>query len=114
MLGQRLQLTGELIAVGAETQFNGEFIEPLVESGGIIRAGTFIDDAGQHIGQARTALRILRCATFHREFQRDERHGVIFNQPRFDPAGGYDTLNARGVRGHRNMSVHHAASSFNR
>ncbi len=96
--GKRLQPPGQDVAIGRKRQFDRVLIERAMEAFGVIGSGAFVDEAGEEIGGAGLAERVLRGAALEGELDGDERHRVILDEPGLNPALRDDFLDARGAR----------------
>src|SRR5579883_122706 len=90
--------TADMIAVATERNLDRLLVEGAVKSLGIERPGAFIKQAAEQRRRARLAGRVLRRAALEGEFDRDQRHGVVFDQPSLDPARRDDLLDRHGAR----------------
>ncbi len=94
-------MAGDGVAIGAEAEVNGEIVDGAVEALGVVGAGAFVEQAGEHGGEAGLVSGVLRRAAANGELQRDEGNGVAFDEPGFEPARrlhALDILRA-GARG---------------
>ena len=68
------------------------------------RTGALVDDGGDHVCQARLAFGVKCRAAEERHFQRDDRVGVILDQPGLDAAGADHALHFHGARLNRRQA----------
>ena len=93
----RLQAAVKRVAVGGEGNLDRLVVHRIVEGLGIEIARALVHQGGKHGGGAHAAGRVLRGAAGQRKFHRDERHGIIFDQPGLDAALQNENLHARGA-----------------
>ncbi len=86
-------------AVGVERDLDRPFVEGALEDLRIEVARAFVEEGGEQHPRARLVGRILGRAAAEREFERDERHSVGFDQPEIKTARGDERLHADGGLG---------------
>ena len=98
MLHQGLQRTAERIVAGVEGELDGARRETLLERIGIVGARALVEQAGEHLRDARLVRRILRGSALEDEGDGDQRHHVGFDVPGLDTARRCQRLHIRGRR----------------
>jgi hypothetical protein len=99
VFGERLEAAVEGIAAVLEAHAHGEVLHALLECLGREVAGALIQNAGQEVGEALLAHRVLHAAAaLEGEAHGDQRHAVGLDQPGADPAGAPDLLHLHGLR----------------
>ena len=80
------------VAVGAKAEMNRELVDGAMKAARVIGAGAFVERRGEQSGESGLFGRVLRRAAANGEFERDERHGVAFDEPDLQAAGRHDPL----------------------
>ena len=114
MARQGLHVTGKGVAIGAKTKMDGVIFNGVMKAARVIGAGAFVDCAGEQGGDAGLVGRVLRRAAAQREFNRDQRHGVAFDQPCRQTAGRDDALHMFGAGRHSDGGSSHVLSNQQR
>ncbi len=96
--GQRLHAARQNIAIGGEGDFDRIIVEDGMKGARVVRPRAFVENAGEKRGEARLSFRVLRGAALEGEFDRDERHGIVFDKPGLDAGFREHFLHARGAR----------------
>ena len=98
---ERAHAPAHIIAIAIEGDFDRLLIQRLLESLRIERPRALVQQRRQHRRRARLAGRILRRAALEREFERQQRDGVILDEPGLDAARRLDLLHVHRARGGR-------------
>ena len=102
MLGQRLQLAREGIAICLERQPDRTILELGAKRLAVEVARALVEQARDHVGQALLARGIESRAALEVQGKRQERDGVLGDQIGLDPARADHVLDlARGLPGRR-------------
>jgi hypothetical protein len=91
-IAQNLERTANLVAAGAEGQFDRVAFGPRLECLGVEIAGALVERGGRHVGCAGFSGRILIGAALERELHRDQRHGRLAHQPGLDASRAHHPL----------------------
>ena len=69
VLGQRLEMAGDVVAVGGEVEMDGDLVERFMKAAGIIGTRAFVEESRQKGGEARPVGRVLRGAAAESELR---------------------------------------------
>ena len=81
MARQRLHPAADVVALGMEGEFDRLLVERLLEGLVVEIARAFVEQAGEHRQRAGLAGGVLRRAAAEGEFERHQRHRIVFDQP---------------------------------
>ena len=98
----------DAVRIGIEVEVDGQVGELCLEGGGIETACPFVQQPGGEKGHALLARGILRRAAAESDGKRNQRIGVILDQPGLDPAGtdhAFDLVGRHGSRGQQRQKT---------
>jgi hypothetical protein len=101
MAGKRLHPPAEEVALGMEGKLDRLLVERFVERLIVEIGGALVEQAGKQSRRAGLAGRVLGGAAAKGEFERHQRHGVIFHQPEAHAARTDEVARIDGARGER-------------
>ena len=81
MARQRLHPSADVIALGMEGELDRFVLERLLEGLVVELARAFVEQAGEHGQRAGLAGGVLGRAAAEAEFERHQRHRIVFDQP---------------------------------
>ena len=96
VLGQRAHPPAPMIAVAMERHFDRDLVEGAVKRLGIEIGRTLVEKRRHQRAEARLVRRVLRRAAAHGEFERNERHRMGGDEPKFQPARARDDVDIDG------------------
>src|SRR5947209_14308871 len=96
---KRLQVTGNVIAIGIEGEMDRLIVEGAVVGFGIVWARTLVQEAGEESRGAGAVRSVLRRTAIDRKFKCNQRNGVFFDEPCLDSTGRKDPLDSSRARG---------------
>ncbi len=89
------QRAAEPVAFDAEAQLDGAAVKPFTEGLGVEIGGAFVEQAGDHVADARLVGRVLSRAARERIFHRHQRNGGVLNEPGLDTSRRHQMLDFR-------------------
>jgi hypothetical protein len=98
---ERTHRAAQIVASGAEAHLDRLAFEPVVERGGVVRAGALVEQARRHIGDAGLVRGVLLGAAEKGEFDGDHRQRVVAHQPGLDAERAHHPLDGHRPRGGR-------------
>jgi len=106
MLGERLELTVELVAAGIERQADRLVLERGAKRLAVELARALVEQPGDHVGEPLAALRVEHRAALEIQGQREDRDRRLADQPGLDPALAHHPLDPGRALGSRRRSEH--------
>ena len=98
VLGQRLEIAEEGVAVGVEGQAHRQLLDLLLVGGARQVARPLVEHGGEQAGGALLAHGLLRAAAVEGEADGDDGQALLLHQPGGNPAGAADLLDVGGAR----------------
>ena len=99
VLDERAHAPAPMITVAVERHFDGFLVERAVKGLRIQFARALVEKRRHQRAQARLVRRVLRRAAAHGEFERNERHRVGGDEPKFQAARADDHVDIDGGMG---------------
>ena len=99
VLGERAHAPAPMIAVALERHFDRLLVQGAVKRLRIEFARALVEEPRHQRAQARLVRRVLRRAAAHGEFERNERHRVRRDEPKFQAARANDDVDIDGGMG---------------